>query len=158
MGEADLTGGSRGGPRPTPLQAHTDGQGRFKGRAEGAWVTDDLANGLLTPRHHPQGAPEAIEGHRGATPPFKQERRKPPKLCHCGARRAWARLGATYVPHDYSSAALCVDPPKNAVSTLEGQMQSSRPPSGPVRNPCTAPGGMKTKVPGPTPSAGAEPV
>src|SRR5512133_1329208 len=43
-------------------------------------------------------------------------------------------------------------------STADGQMQSSRPPSGPVRNPWTAPGGMKTNVPGPTPSAGAVPV
>ena len=61
-------------------------------------------------------------------------------------------------PPDYWSAGLRGYPPKNAVSTVDGQMQSSRPPSGPVRNPWTAPGGMKTNVPGPTPSAGAVPV
>ncbi len=61
-------------------------------------------------------------------------------------------------PPDYWSAGLRGYPPKNAVSTVDGQMQSSRPPSGPVRNPWTAPGGMKTNVPGPTPSAGPVPV
>ena len=33
------------------------------------------------------------------------------------------------------SVAFVVDSPKNAASTVDGQMQRSRPPSGPVRNP-----------------------
>lgn len=44
---------------------------------------------------------------------------------------------------------------KKAASTVDGQSASSRPPPGPVRNPCTAPGGMNTRVPGPTSSAGS---
>jgi hypothetical protein len=72
---------------------------------------------------------------------------------------AWRATTPSHrVSPDYGSAGLGGYPPKNVVSTVDGQMQSSRPPSGPVRNPWTAPGGMKTNVPGPTPSAGAVPV
>jgi len=79
--------------------------------------------------------------------------------CQIHAVRSATVADASHgVPHDYWSAGLRGYPSKNAVSTVDGQMQSSRPPSGPVRNPWTAPGGMKTNVPGPTPSAGAVPV
>jgi predicted enzyme related to lactoylglutathione lyase len=44
---------------------------------------------------------------------------------------------------------------KNAASTVEGQKQMSLPPWGPVRKPWTAPGGIKTNVPGPTSSTGS---
>jgi hypothetical protein len=44
---------------------------------------------------------------------------------------------------------------KNPASTVEGQKQMSLPPWGPVRKPWTAPGGMKTNMPGPTSSTGS---
>ena len=70
------------------------------------------------------------------------------------ATATWSGSADQGLPSSVLGAGL----PKNAFSTVDGQRHSRRPPSGPVRNPCTAPGGMKTNVPGPTPSAGSESV
>jgi hypothetical protein len=57
---------------------------------------------------------------------------------------AWSGIAYREPPSVLSS--------KNAASTVEGQRQMSLPPCGPVRKPWTAPGGIKTNVPGPTSS------
>lgn len=80
-------------------------------------------------------------------------------LASAALRSIWLKLGDGPIASAVASLGQVTyetpHEPKNAASTVDGQRQRSRPPFEPVRNPCTAPGGMKTKVPGPIPSAGS---
>lgn len=77
------------------------------------------------------------------------------RIAACADVRCEAEVRSSLDQPCYTSVAFGGATPKNAASTVDGQRHSSRPPSGPVLKPWIAPGGMNTKVPGPTPSAGS---
>ena len=111
------------------------------------------------PTNAPATAPTPGPAHT-ASPTHHIRHPSTERLSAC-SRSAGYRSGrpaGTFGSADWlalSVGRLAVKTPEERGFDGDGQMQRSRPPSGPVRNPWTAPGGMKTKVPGPIPSAGS---